>query len=658
MDQQSVDKILAQFIEIDPDYLNHPPALTDPYVYVPPGGAYTPIEEKLAAIPRKGKTGLRVLLVYSNNMFDTLVHAGLGILSSGLKSAGHEVQFFDTTFYHTEQYTSLKTTGDEARAGTLQVIPTNYSKYGIHFEKGDVIEDFKKIIVEFQPDLIGVSVLEMTHFLGVSLANAIADPKFLKSAGYTKPIPTIFGGPHVSSFGEKGYINEPNIDMLGFREGYPALVELANAIYKRESITNIPNIWTKDKQGNPVFPTPRFREPMDLDLLPEQDWTIWQGKRFLKPMGGVVRPTGVVIWQQGCPYACDFCIQNRYRVLDGRSNFRERPMDKVVKEVKEKTARYGIQYWYIIAENALPVGKTEKFMESFWEFVRNWGCQAKLPFWLETRPETLQEEFRVKALAAAGCEGISVGVESGDVDIRTRIMSRYMTDETILNAFDNLTTYGQLDRWRLEAEDLPGGFRRELSEKPQKPDKEGWFYTSKFRIRVVEKEDYNQDEGSHPMIRGTANTIIGVPGESRETIMKTVRLAKRMNHSGRVGVMFNVFIPLGGTEARHLAREVRLIHENHLVGDYRDPNQALSQPTLPADELRGIARCCPLYVAFDESRWDEIRRAETDNDLFQKLAEEFRIKFMVIAQERKRIITPKFAVVDESGMDDELLSVT
>jgi hypothetical protein len=233
MDQQAVNKVLDQFIKIDPDYLKHPPALTDPYIYGPSGGTYIPIEEKLAAIPRKGETGLRVLLVYSNNMFDTLVHAGLGILSASLKSDGHEVQFFDTTFYHTEQFTSLKTTGDEARAKTLQVIPTNYSRYGIHFEEGDVIEDIKKIIVEFQPDLIGVSVLEMTHYLGVSLVNAIADPKFLKSSGYTMPIPTIFGGPHVSSFGEKVYFNEPNIDMLGFREGYPALVELANAIYKR-----------------------------------------------------------------------------------------------------------------------------------------------------------------------------------------------------------------------------------------------------------------------------------------------------------------------------------------------------------------------------------------------------------------------------------------
>jgi hypothetical protein len=88
----------------------------------------------------------RVLLINCNTMLDTLVTAGIGIISACLKQADVEVKLFDTTFYKTAEKT-----GDEARASALQVKKTNFADLGIIPEEGDVVEDFAKLVAEYKP---------------------------------------------------------------------------------------------------------------------------------------------------------------------------------------------------------------------------------------------------------------------------------------------------------------------------------------------------------------------------------------------------------------------------------------------------------------------------------------------------------------------------
>ena len=71
----------------------------------------------------------KILLINCNTMLDTLVTAGIGILSSCLKNEGIDVKLFDTTFYRTAERT-----GDEARASVLQVKKTDFKDLGIEPE--------------------------------------------------------------------------------------------------------------------------------------------------------------------------------------------------------------------------------------------------------------------------------------------------------------------------------------------------------------------------------------------------------------------------------------------------------------------------------------------------------------------------------------------
>ena len=76
----------------------------------------------------------------------------------------------DTTFYKTREFT-----GDDARVETLQVKKTDFSELGIYLNKTDMVEDFIKTVQEYQPDLIGLSVVSPTYQIGLKLLRSISD---------------------------------------------------------------------------------------------------------------------------------------------------------------------------------------------------------------------------------------------------------------------------------------------------------------------------------------------------------------------------------------------------------------------------------------------------------------------------------------------------
>ena len=94
----------------------------------------------------------RVLFINCNTMMDVLLPVGLSLISACLKEEGFGVKLFDTTFYKT-----ATETGDEARAKTLQVRKTDREEFGLVYKDTDMFNDLKKLVEEYQPDIIGFS---------------------------------------------------------------------------------------------------------------------------------------------------------------------------------------------------------------------------------------------------------------------------------------------------------------------------------------------------------------------------------------------------------------------------------------------------------------------------------------------------------------------
>ncbi len=502
----------------------------------------------LGTILMSGTKNFRVLLINCNTMLDTLVTAGIGILSACLKDDGMDVKLFDTTFYRTAEIT-----GDEARAAALQVKETDFADMGIEPEEEDVVDAFARQVADYKPHLIGLSSIEVTHHLGIRLLDAV------KETG----IPTVVGGPY-ATFAPEIVIRAEGVDMVCVGEGEQPLVELCNKLMTGEDITEIRNLWVKS--GDKIYKNP-IRDPIDLATLPRQDWSVYDKRRFWKPMGGKISVTGTFEMNRGCPYACTYCINSGFHELYGPVGgyYREQDVEQLVEEMAEKKDQYGLSYVYLVAESFLTTtaGRIKTFGRLYQEKVG-------LPFWVEARPESITLD-KIEVLTEIGCEGISIGVESGNADLRKSLLGRNVTDKTIIRAFELLQETG---------------------------------------------------------IRVSANNIIGFPTETRDMIFDTIRLDRRLQPNG---VMVSYFSPYKGATLRNVCQEKGYIGDEDIAMDYR-LGPTMDMPQLREKELIGLHRTFPLYVKFPESEWDQIRIAEDDtpegNAAFKEYSERYTRQYM------------------------------
>ena len=478
---------------------------------------------------------------------DNLIPLGTSLLSSYLKKEGHDFKLFDTTFYKTREET-----GDDARVKSLQVAKTNLADYGILFKKNSAEEDLRTMIKEYQPDIIGFSSVESTFYIGVNLLNAIADIK----------IPKIMGGIHPTLAPEQ-VISQPNLEMICVGEGEGAMVDLANKIDKGEDYSTTQNLWIK-KDGKVI--KNGLRPLINVNELPFQDWTIYEPQRFFKPMGGKVYVMGNIELNRSCMHSCTFCANDAlHKVYASQGKYyRERDVDKVVEELTYLKDKHSLEYVYFIAENFLAMSKNR--FQKFGELYKN----IQIPFFVDTRADTVNAE-KIKSLEKMGCEGIAMGIESGDPLFRRTMLKRRMKNEKIINAVDIIRN--------------------------------------------------NSD------IRVSVNNIIGFPTETREQIFKTIELNRQVNAHY---VMVNIFTPYHGTELRDVAIREGYISEDQTAGDFRI-DAGLDMPQLSQKSIQGLQRTFPLYVKFPKSRWPEIKEAEKfsieGDKKFSELSEEYTQKY-------------------------------
>jgi radical SAM superfamily enzyme YgiQ (UPF0313 family) len=391
----------------------------------------------------------------------------------------------------------------------------------------------------------------MTHKMGIELLRTVKGN-----------IPTIVGGVH-TTLSPEDVIREDCVDMICVGEGDDAIVELCNALCSGKNITKIKNLWIKKNEK--IYRNP-LRQLVNLDEVPFQDWTIYEKERFFKPMGGKIRITGSLEFNRGCPYNCTYCSNETLRkIYTGIGNYcRQKSVKRFIEEAKYLQRKWNLKYIYVVAESFLLISH-----ERFMEFINEFG-KLNILFWVQSRPEHVDKE-KIRLLESIGCEAISLGIESGNYEIRKNVLNRNVRDEQIIKA----------------------------------------LILKKFK-----------------KIRNCANSIIGIPTETREQIFDTIELNRKTMADN---IMIHLFNPYRGTKLRQMCVNMGLIKKESYSGDYRgDP--ILDQPQLSREEVLGLQRTFAMYVKFPKSMWNEIRICEKfdeeGNKKFKELSKVFTEKFL------------------------------
>jgi radical SAM superfamily enzyme YgiQ (UPF0313 family) len=496
---------------------------------------------RVVAPLRKDPTpkSFKVLLVYPNHMMVNLLPTNIGILTSCLKQNGFEVDLFDTTFYRTAERAP-----DEIRVENLQLRKFRLEDFGVRYKANHYLDDFRKKVEECRPDLIGYSVVEDTWVQAVAMMERVGDLK----------IPTIIGGVF-STLAPQVVAQNPYVDMLCVGEGEYALVNLAYRMWRGEDYVNLPNLWVK--RGGSIVKNP-VGAPIALDDVPLSDWTLFEKERSYRPMQGKIFRMVPIETDRGCPYTCRFCeapaLVGLYRNETGYHYFRRKSWASVDEEIARYVAQYGAEYIYFNAETFLAMSNKD-----FDEFIEMYS-KFKLPFWMQTRIETLTED-RVQRLQEVNCNRISVGLEHGNEEYRKKIVGKGFSNQEIVDVFQVLDRY------------------------------------------------------SIPI---TINNIVGFPGETRELIFDTIELNRELG-SDSVNAFY--FMPYRGTAMRAECEEKGYItEESQTKGVMSGP--IMRMPQLDNDVLLGLVRTFSLYVKFPKEEWPEVRIAERfDEEGNRKFAE-------------------------------------
>ncbi len=236
--------------------------------------------------------------------------------------------------------------------------------------------------------------------------------------------PVICGSYHPTTLPEE-VIRTEGVDMICRGEGEDAILELVGRMSAGQTYSDVRSIWVKEGGNihrNPVRPLIE-----DIDSLPLPDFALFDPAKLQSTR---IR-TGVVILSRGCPYSCTYCSNKKMRDIYPNKNRYSRfhSPEYSIEYLKKLLSTYpGIEYLNF-RDDILP-------WKGGWleRFTRLYRREIGLPFICNYRANLVTPEV-VRLLREAGCYQIFFGVESGNEDIRNRVLNRHMSREEIVRAF-------------------------------------------------------------------------------------------------------------------------------------------------------------------------------------------------------------------------------
>lgn len=420
---------------------------------------------------------MKILGLYPNAEGYGRIPLGMSIILTLLQNAGHDIDLFDTTFLRGDNVDNTV----RQKTGLVSLTDISYLYEAYSDEKID--EMLGERVMALSPDLVVVSIVEDNyryahHLLG--LIKAIDSTIPVLAGGST---PTVV--PHI-------VMENPYIDYIIQGEGEEAVVEFCDLMEHGKNVRDIRNLWyTKNGtvKNNPPRPF------IDMNSLPIQNLDLWNEKHFMKPYAGKIYRSGYYEISRGCMNKCTYCINHSLQncLRDAGKYYRRKSIEKAIAEIRAHKEKYKLERIFFTDDNFL-------FMPTavFGQFIAQWNAEINLPYWINTTVETINTK-RLDMLKATGCDGISIGIESGSEWLRRNILNRQTKNETIIKTFTLIHRYG---------------------------------------------------------IRTSANTMIGFPGEHEMDIFESVKLLNRIKPNS-LEVTF--VTPYMGTNIHEISRRLGYI---------------------------------------------------------------------------------------------------
>lgn len=306
-------------------------------------------------------------------------------------------------------------------------------------------EKFLEKVKTLNPKLLCFVVYGQNVNSGTTnMSGAVASAKYLKNNGIK--IPICFIGSYVQALPIKALEDEPSIDLACTNEGVYAIRNLA----KLDDFTNLDNIkgiiWRKNGviiMNPPEKVVPNDRMDIDLpgyawDLLPFEKTPLdlyraplWHSEYDLTKRS----PYAAIQTSLGCQFACNFCMINiinrndndEIGVAGKYSNMRYWSPEFIIKEF-DKLYSLGVRTIKITDEMFL---LNKKYYAPLCEMLRDRGYGKELRMWAYSRIDTVRNPELLKLVRSAGIKWLALGIESAEKTVRLEVSKGKFEDVDI-----------------------------------------------------------------------------------------------------------------------------------------------------------------------------------------------------------------------------------
>ncbi|MDO8662414.1 MAG: radical SAM protein [Candidatus Omnitrophota bacterium] len=287
------------------------------------------------------------------------------------------------------------------------------------FKSSVIIESLERdpiqAIRELNPRSIGFSVFSVEH------SNLIRAVKRIHSV--FPDIPIIVGGTHAILYPEK-ILKDTLATLVCHSDGEAVLVNILKKLIKSSTPdwSSVEGVAYKDASGRIQVNERALLFQYRDDVVEER--TIYS-ERY-PGLGKDEEPPFIAT--RGCPYSCSFCYNSYLRkVVQEKGQFlRQKSVGNLINEISA----------YVKKNNNV---KIVSFVDDLFTFNGEWltrflleyKAKINIPFICTSRANEMNEGTAEK-LAKGGCRTVIIGVESGNEDIRNRVLEKRITDEQVI----------------------------------------------------------------------------------------------------------------------------------------------------------------------------------------------------------------------------------
>ncbi len=357
--------------------------------------------------------------------------------------------------------------------------------------------------------------------VGLSVLTSSAEVVYVISKEIRSMLPKVkivMGNIHASIFSDE-VLKNSYADYVIHREGEISFLNLVNAIKSEHSIKNVNGI-SYIKNGE-VINNKVEGHIEDLDALPFPAWDLFPMEKYTcDPRTEIIKGHSEfqIISSRGCPNQCTFCSSRTERSLGHK--YRMRTPALVVDEMEYMHQKYGALVFSFM-DLAFPLVKNHAY--TLCEEIIKRNLHKKIKWSTECRVKPLDQDM-LDIMKKSGCQRINFGIESGN-------------NETLRDLKKNFTT-----------DDVEKAVKM----------------AHKSRIEI---------DGMFMM---------GLPGETEEKIMETIKFAIKLNIRYAI---FNIFVPYPGCELWDTLNLNNKIHYNNWSEFTSYPTYSGGKPVYVPDSL-------------------------------------------------------------------------